>query len=331
VVTEGERSVAIGDIAGATSTTVWSSTDATHWEPLESATSMSFWPNLSIIALAALQDRFVAISEMNDYLMRNLPPVIAWTSTDGRSWAPAKTLPVDPFSSPSGSPALVAAGPEGMVIATSGLGARLASSSDGARWAVAPDDAFPADLALVDLKATSTGYVAIGGWLKGGSPGQAAALWSADGRHWPKTPTLLPNAAWGPDTPAVSTAVTLTVGARGMIASGIGGATGGLWWRSPDGRQWEALETFPPLAATTCRAADCVQPNGTLVGDGHRLIAWSGGAVPTAWISTDGQRWTTLRLAGDVPDTQVMQATLLPGGVLLSDGVTTWFGQAAGG
>jgi len=46
--------------------------------------------------------------------------------------------------------------------------------------------------------------------------------------------------------------------------------------------------------------------------------------------ATDGQRWTALSFSGDVPDAQATQATLLPGGVLLSNGVTTWFGQAEG-
>ncbi len=331
-VTAGGRSVAIGDIAGTTSTTVWSSTDATHWQPLESATSTSFWPNLSIIGLATLHGRFVAVSEMNDYLMRHLPPVVAWTSTDGQSWTPENTLPVDPLSSPGDSAALVAAGPKGLVIATSGLAARLATSSDGSRWVLSPRNAFPTDFALNDLEATSTGFVAIGGWMKGAGPGRAAALWSADGRHWPKTPTLLPTAASGSDTPVVSNAVTLTVGAHGMVASGIGGSAGAaLWWRSPDGRRWQALQTFPPLGATTCHGASCgLQPNGTLVGDGHRMIAWSGGAAAAALVSTDGKRWTALGLTGDIPDAQAMQATLLPGGVLVSDGTTTWYGQAEG-
>ena len=40
--------------------------------------------------------------------MRYLPPVVAWASTDGRSWTPAYTLPVDPRSSPSGWAAVVA-------------------------------------------------------------------------------------------------------------------------------------------------------------------------------------------------------------------------------
>ena len=34
-VTSGETSVAIGDIEGTTSTTVWASTDRTHWQPLD--------------------------------------------------------------------------------------------------------------------------------------------------------------------------------------------------------------------------------------------------------------------------------------------------------
>ena len=157
----------------------------------------------------------------------------------------------------------------------------------------------------------------------------AAALWSADGRHWPKAPTLLPTLASGSGTPAFSNAVTLMVGEHGMIAVGIGGSPGAaLWWLSLDGRHWQPLQTFSPLGATTCGGANCgLQPNGTLIGDGHRLVAVRGGSDAAALVSTDGQRWTALRLSGDIPSAQD-QALLLPGGVLVSDGTTTWFGQA---
>ncbi|MFI5041309.1 MAG: hypothetical protein ACHQNA_05580, partial [Acidimicrobiales bacterium] len=37
-VTSGETSVAIGDIEGTTSTTVWASTDRTHWQPMDRGT-----------------------------------------------------------------------------------------------------------------------------------------------------------------------------------------------------------------------------------------------------------------------------------------------------
>ena len=42
-VTSGETSVAIGDIEGTTSTTVWASTDRTHWQPLDRGTSSNLW------------------------------------------------------------------------------------------------------------------------------------------------------------------------------------------------------------------------------------------------------------------------------------------------
>jgi hypothetical protein len=264
---------------------------------------------------------------MNDYLYRYLPPAGAWTSTDGRTWTHATTLPVDALSSPTGSAALVAAGADGLVVATSGLAARYATASDGSHWALSPRNTFPADFALDDLKGTSTGYVAIGAWMRGGLT-RAAAMWSADGRQWPKTPTLLPTSALGSGRPAFSNAVTLTVGDHGMIAVGIGDSPGAaLWWRSLDGRHWQPLRTFPPLGATTCGGANCgLQPNGTLIGDGHRLVAVRGGSDAAAFVSTDGQRWTALALSGDIPSAQA-QAVLLPGGVVVSDGTTTWFGQ----
>jgi hypothetical protein len=331
-VTAGGTSVAIGDITGTTATAVWSSTDGTNWQPLESGTSTTFWPNLSIISLATVSGRFVAVSEMNDYVMRYLPPVVAWASADGRSWTPAFTLPVDPLSSPSGWAAVVAAGPHGLVVATVGLGSRLATSSDGSTWALSPANALPAGFALDELEGTASGYVAIGSWKQGGGPARAATLWSADGRRWPKTPILLPAGASGSDSQAFSNALTLNVGDQGMIAVGIGGTPfSALWWRSADGQHWQALPGFPPLGPVKCGASTCsLQPNGTLVGDGHRMVALRPGANATGWVSTDGQSWTALRFSGDVPGARASQATLLPGGVLLSDGTTSWFGQAEG-
>jgi hypothetical protein len=330
-VTSGGSSVAIGEIAGSTSTTVWSSTDGTYWQPLDTGTSTTFWPNLSIIALATVPGKFVAVSEMNDYVMRFLPPVVAWASTDGLSWTPAYTLPVDPVLSPSGSATVVAAGPHGLVVATVGLDSRLASSSDGSTWTLLPANALPAGFAVDDLEGSASGYVAIGSWTKAGGPTRAAALWSADGRHWPKTPTILPSGASASGAPAFSNALTLKVGDQGMIAVGIGGSPfSALWWQSTDGQHWQALPSFPPIGATECGGSSCsLQPNGTLVGDGHRMVALRG-ADGLGWVSTDGLKWTALSFSGDVPGAQATQATLLPGGVLLSDGTTTWFGQAQG-
>jgi hypothetical protein len=57
-------------------------------------------------------------------------------------------------------------------------------------------------------------------------------------------------------------------------------------------------------------------------------------ARETAWIRRPEQRrplglaWSRLPVTGDIPSEQAMSAVLLPGGVLLSDATTTWFGEA---
>ncbi len=87
---------------------------------------------------------------------------------------PDATLPVASFRSPTGSPPLVAAGSNGLVVATSGLDAQLATSPDGLHWVVQPRDALPAGFALVDLHSSANGYVAIG-WMKK-APGEACGF-----------------------------------------------------------------------------------------------------------------------------------------------------------
>lgn len=72
--TLGETSVAIGDIRGTTSTTVWASTDRSHWEPLDGGTLASRWSGLTVVGVATLAGKFVALTEMNDYLYRYLRP-----------------------------------------------------------------------------------------------------------------------------------------------------------------------------------------------------------------------------------------------------------------
>ena len=58
-------------------------------------------------------------------------------------------------------------------------------------------------------------------------------------------------------------------------------------------------------------------------------LAVRGGRDAGVWISADGKAWRRLTVTGDPPQ-QTTQAVLLPGGVLLSDGATTWYGEAAG-
>ncbi len=327
--------IARGWIAAPPSTPVWTSADGRQWDPLPFDTSTTFWPGLVVIGLADLGTGLVAITESLQSRVEAGPlafdpPIIAWTSEDGRTWTP-HVLPPEWLASPPGQAPLLAVGPAGLVVASSGQAARFAISSDGSDWGLVPEGWFPARFALSDLVGTATGYVAVGRWMATPTRSEAAALWSADGRRWSATPTLLPTSrSSGSDVG--SAAVSLVVAPDGMVAVGGDTAPGAsLWWRSVDGQHWEALPAFPPLGPTTCTGEGCgSQPNGALVGDGQRMLAVRGGDNGAAWTSTDGLTWSRLRVTGDAPVEQATQAVLLPGGILVSDGTTTWFGQAQG-
>jgi hypothetical protein len=220
-----------------------------------------------------------------------------------------------------------------LVAASSGASAHLATSADGIDWQALPASTLPATFWLDDLRGTGTGYGAVGREMTSGTHPDAASLWSADGRQWSRTPTLLPTLP-GSGSGVVSAVVSLVVGRDGVVAVGRGVTTRGAaqWWQSPDGRPWTALPTFQPLGpTTTCTGDGCgQQPNGTLVGDGHHMVAVRSGPDGGAWTSTDGLTWSRLSVTGDVTGERASLATLLPGGVLLSDGTTSWYGEAQG-
>ena len=327
--------VAVGSEAGAPVTPVWTSADGTHWDPLIFGTSTTFWPGLAVLGVAELPTGLVAVTEAVPYCDRPCPltyvvPVVSWTSADGRRWTPHLLLPPEWVSSPPGQPPLYAVGPAGLVVASSGPAARFATSTDGSTWHLLPAGGFPARFALNDLHGTATGYVAVGRLMTTEGSREAASFWSSDGRHWSAVPTILPTLP-GAGSDVGSAVASLVVGRDGMVAVGRGVTTPGaaFWWRSPDGRRWAALPTFPPLGPTSCTGEGCgSQPNGALVGDGHRMVALRGGADAGAWTSADGVAWHRVPVTGDIPGDKATQAVLLPGGVLLSDGTTYWLGEA---
>ena len=186
-----------------------------------------------------------------------------------------------------------------------------------------------------DLRGTRTGYVA-GGLLVGdASSWTAVMLWSVDGRRWtatiPPSPTAGTAVRLAASRPSSTVVLQIVAGAAGVIAVGRDVAKPGtdLWWHSADGRRWQGLPGFPPLGPTACTGEGCgLDVNGVLVGDGRRMVALRGGPDSRAWTSADGLAWRSLRVSGDLPNEQATQVALLPGGVLLSDGSTTWFGEA---
>lgn len=326
--------IAVGWVPRLPATPVWTSTDGKRWEPLLFGTATTFWPGLAVLGVADTPRGLVAVTESMEFCGEPctspfVPPVISWTSADGRRWAPHLILPPEWLANPPGSPPLVAVGPAGLVVASTGPAAHLATSTDGTHWQLLPAARFPARFALNDLRGTATGYVAVGHWTSD-NPGDAASLWSSDGRHWPATPTLLPTAPFA--GAAVGSAVgSLAIGRDGMVAIGRGvtAAEANLWWQSPDGRHWRALTTFSPVGQAPCANEACrQQPGGALVGDGQRLVAVRGGPNPVAWVSSDGGSWRPVSMSGDLPSGGATDATLLPGGVLVSDGSTTWYGEA---
>ncbi len=315
-------------------TPVWTSRDGRRWDLLPSATSSTFWPDQVVADVAGIPGGLVAITEAAQYCVEPCQlsfqqPAVAWTSATARTWSP-HAMPRGWLPASSRRPPLVTGGPAGLVAASTGPRARIATSLDGSHWKLLPSGAFPARFALNDLRSASNGYVAVGHWMNGDGMGAAASLWSPDGRHWPGSPALLPTArSVGPVVGSVVGSLAIAEG--GMVAIGRGLTSPGavLWWSSRDGRHWSALPSFPPVGPTTCVGEACGrQPGGTLAADGRSIVALRGGRDAAAWVSTDGRSWRRLTVSGQLPDLDANAATLLPTGVLLTNGPTTWFGQA---
>ena len=325
------------------STPVWTSQDGADWEPLHFNTATTFWPGLLILGMAEVRGGLVALTLLAGTwdcasacpTYSSTLPLMSWTSPDGRSWTPNTGPDIGKPAQWQGAP-LLAAGPAGLVVASPASPAHMATSVDGILWRTVPAEALPSGLPIGDIVGTSAGFTAVGALVVSEDHYRAVALQSVDGDTWTGPyPMHLVSASgvilastgpsWG--------AAALVAARNGLIAVGTIFATPGetLWWQSANGHDWRPLPSYPPLGPTTCQGEGCgSQPNGMLVGDGHRMVALRGGTDAGAWTSSDGLTWQPLAVTGDIPGEQATQAVLLPGGVLLSDGTTTWFGEAQG-
>ncbi len=327
----------------ASSTPVWTSQDGAHWEPLPFDTETTFWAGLLVVGVAEVGTGLVALTVIvapNDCggaieCQAVSPPVMSWTSPDGRTWTPQGIRDLGLPAEGHGTPFL-AVGPAGLVAASPTSPARMERSVDGFSWWTLPNGAIPTGLTIRDVAGTSRGFTAVGVLPQDPDHDRAVALQSVDGARWTGPYPLHLVSASGvilASTGPSWAATGLVAGRKGLIAVGQVLATPGaaLWWQSANGRDWRSLLNWPPLGPTTCTGEGCgSQPNGTLIGDGHRMVALRGGADAGVWTSFDGLAWRRLPVTGDIPGGQATQAVLLPGGVLLSDGATTWFGEALG-
>ena len=330
--------------SGATRTPVWFSSDGVLWRPLDASV---FGDSTFIVGMASRAGTLVALSvqagtnscapDGDCWSIRG--PIQAWTSTNGTDWTGQPGLELA-LPANGDMPHLVA-GPAGFLAVAPGppdlaSPTTAASSLDGVTWQTLPVGTFPAGFQLADLTATSAGYLAVGTHQADHDHHDATTLWATDGRHWSSASMQL---AWGRGTALEATrpssvALAVVAGRNGFIVTGgTGGAPGAaLWWQSDDGQHWRQLSEYPPLAAWPGEGEGAGgQPYGVLLGDGQRIIALRGGPDAGAWSTTNGRTWTKLVIGGDMPSEQATTAALFPGGVVLSDGTTTWYGRATTG
>ena len=209
----------------------------------------------------------------------------------------------------------------------------MALSRDGINWESVPDTSFPTKFDFHDVVASGSGFLAAGerGVTVGGNDTiRAVVLSSGDGRTWVRR--KLPTSGLRP-YPGGS-AGRIVAGPRGLIVVGSEDGVPGreLWWSKVAGKAWSRLKDYPPLGTWNGDGEGTgLIPDGTLVGDGERLIAYRGGATSKGWTSPDGRSWQGLRISGAGPtnagDWPLQALILTPMGVLAtSDDGTTWFG-----
>lgn len=290
--------VAVGDIARTgekVRTKVWASSDGRTWNLLgpDALESSSI-----VVGVAPLGDTVVAFTmeaterdangsanEADGWILGG--PWRSWTSADGRSWT---SHPGPDFRLPSvgydATPTLLAGAGNG-IVALVYDGQPLAFTRDGATWETASLDAFPGGPA-----GWNPGVIAsvAPGWLAIGS----AAIVSADGRTW--------TAVDEPDCPAQA----VLDGSRGLIVTGQIGdphVPEEVWCQTSSGRAWRDLARYEPLGVAHLDDDSCrgTCPNGILVADGERIVAYRNLGTQAGWASRDGRNWRRLVFSGPRP------------------------------
>lgn len=218
-------------------------------------------------------------------MLKVAAPLHSWTSPNGTTWTdhpgPDVALPPEAYLAPddiewlqtSTAPLLlVAAGSRPPFVST-----------DGVSWTREATSGLSAAFSPTTIKAVGSGFVAV--------TDDAIAL-SPDGRTWTKH--ALPTGC--------SANEGLVIGRAGFIATGLTEGDGNgvqpwVWCRSLDGQKWRKLTSLSPLGRMSGSAAQECQdncPDGTLVGDGERMVAYRGWG---AQGRVDVLRWADVAVA----------------------------------
>lgn len=318
-----------------TSTQLFLSTDGDAWQPVAAdVTGENAVIGLDAVggSIAALSMTFpTAPCDPEAVCPELVPPLLAWSSTDGVTWT-SHGSPIELAAPLPDSlltlPLHAAMADSAIVLAGAGNGMAVARTDDGQTWQLLPPDGLPRSLDPISLTSVGGGFLLIG--TKRGGDGLAAAAWSADGAEWQQV------SIFGERAARIFDARPIAVGPGGVVVEGTTDLTPGptWWWTSTDGQVWRFLADLEPLGIWHGEGAGTgLLPNGELVGDGERMVAYDTVDGAAAWTSFDGATWTELAIKGERPPpffSPSRSLTLLPTGLLWRDDLgNAWFGKPA--
>jgi hypothetical protein len=295
---------------------LWTSSDGSHWTPLDSPTWRAAWAGGGPRWIVAGDAGIIAVgyeAQTHEFLYRPPPAApLVFHSDDGATWEPADLT--QGFDQAVFRDAVAYAG--GFVIV----------GRDGE-----PD---------VVSEVTEEPPLPLG-------VGRPAAWVSADGIHWTVAQVDGIKIAGGELSQVVA-------GADGLFAIGAGSPSEGdatpSGWASPDGRTWHVTGRLGADLPDIDRVPPQNWGNTFLVSDGKHMVvldrAAPGSDTMAAWDSTDGVTWARLAFTGstDLPEigiydhgdaqgTYVTGATVLPDRVVVAGYGTerlAWLAMAVG-
>ena len=289
---------------------IFVSADGVAWRPLA---ANALGEHTVIVRIVESRDGLVAVTLTGGHRDCEGPegiacfgptlPLVAYTSRDGATWAPhpVSGLDLEPDSDDGFVDPPFVAARDGVVVVAgrSADGYRVVGSQDGVTWL---PGSVPSAFSISAMAAFDNGFVAVGPFHRADGDPRAVSYFSTDGRVWTRTsmpaPIGVPAAMVGVDQ--------LVAGPSGLIALGGISDTPGrsLWWGSADGTTWSLLDDYPPLGTWNGDGEGSgLIPNGTLVSDGDRFVAYGGDGDVQAWTSTDGATWSPLQVVGKTPET----------------------------
>jgi hypothetical protein len=319
-------------------TPILTSADGLAWSelpaPVVGADSivLGFYELSGRLVALTLAGGAVKCPDSEDHCLEVRPPLRAWSSDDGTEWT-LRAEPINIDAAPGhgllefNTQAALVGGR--LVAVERGKPLQIALSNDGLTWSTVSAIGLPPDFWGGLAGAAGGGFVLAGSSGSGNQQAPSVA-WSADASRWEST--KIPITAQTAGRAAGSAA-----GRAGMIlvvtTDEVPGGT--QWWGSSTGTDWQPIMNFAPLGVWRgAGEGTALMPNGQLVSDGERIVAYDTVSGNAAWASFDGSSWTELTIAGNRPPAADPfpgdYVTVTPIGLLWRDRQgSAWFGEAS--